>query len=185
MLSQLTEEEPAPASPLALPATVAEMVLTEPSAAASMVTDSSAIKLLRVTVALRCDSMVLKPNAKAAAKPFEAAKPPAKDWMLEVVPSADSPALTWTFPAVTKLLSICAAVTSPISFQVAVPVKAKLPSLNAPEAATDWLSFRFVAVTWTSPLPKLTLALLMLAVLPALRLTMLPPFWTTVWPSTV
>ena len=78
-----------------------------------------------------------------------------------------------------KLLSICAEVTSPISFQVAVPVKAKLPSLNAPEAATDWLLFRLVAATLTSPLPKLTVALVMLAVLPALRLMTVPPFCTT------
>ena len=94
IFNQLTEEEPAPASPLALPATVADKVFTDPSAEASMVTDSSAIKLLRVTVAVRCDSMVLNPNAKAAAKPLDAAKPPAKDWMLEDTPLADSPALT-------------------------------------------------------------------------------------------
>ena len=183
-LSQLVLDEP-PALFCALAEMVADKVCIADPASANTKTFCVGLSTEPVIFAERLDSMVLKPKASATEEPLDAATPPAKEEILALLAPSPLPACTLMSCAVTVDPMIRASVWSPISFQVAVPVKANVPSLKAPEAATDWLLLRLLATTLTSPLPVLIVALVMLAVLPALRLAKVPPFWTTVWPSTV
>ena len=123
-LSQLVLDEP-PALFCALAAMVAEMVWIAAPASAKTETVPVGTSTELTICAERLDSMVLKPKAKATEEPVvDAAAPPANEKILALLAPSPSPACTLMSPAVTVAPLMRASVTSPISFQVAVPVKA-------------------------------------------------------------